>query len=84
MKKMETVLTERGQISIPAQVRKHMRLAPGTRLRWQELSDHECRLIVQRSAPGAGARAMLGYAKRFRKTRPTSEWLHELRAGEQP
>ena len=83
MKKLETVLTERGQISIPAQVRKHMRLAPGARLQWQELSEHECRLIVQRSEPGPGAHAMLGYARRFRKIRPTAEWMRELRAGEQ-
>jgi len=84
MKKMETVLTERGQTSIPAQLRKHMHLMPGAKLRWQELSEHECRLIVQQSTPGPGARTMLGYAKRFRKARTTREWMRELREGELP
>ena len=82
MKPLETVLTERGQTSIPAAVRKGMQLTPGTKLRWEELSKNECRLIVQRHAPGPGARAMLGYAQQFRKTRPTRDWLREWRAGE--
>jgi prevent-host-death family protein len=29
-----------------------------------------------------GARAMLGYAKKFRKARRTADWMKELRAGE--
>jgi prevent-host-death family protein len=32
--------------------------------------------------PPVGARAMLGYAKKFRKTRRTTDWMKELRAGE--
>jgi bifunctional DNA-binding transcriptional regulator/antitoxin component of YhaV-PrlF toxin-antitoxin module len=83
MNRMETMLTERGQTSIPAPVRKHMRLTPGVKLRWQELSEHECRVIVQCRERGPGARAMLGYAKSFRKSRPTREWMIELRGGEQ-
>jgi len=84
MKTMETLLTERGQTSIPAQVRRHMHLTPGTKLRWQEVSENECRLVVADSGRGSGARAMLGYAKQFREARPTSEWMHELRDGETP
>ena len=82
MKKLETVLTERGQTSIPAQVRKHMHLKPGTKLHWQEVSEHECRLVVQPEHPGPGAQAMLGYAKSFRKSRPTADWMHEIREGD--
>ena len=29
-----------------------------------------------------GASAMLGYAKKFRRTRRTADWMKELRAGE--
>jgi hypothetical protein len=29
-----------------------------------------------------GAKAMLGFAKRFRPTRSTQEWMDELREGE--
>jgi hypothetical protein len=61
-----------------------MHLKPGTKLRWQEVSEHECRLIVQRRPKGPGARAMLGYARRFRKTRPTEDWMREMRAGDRP
>lgn len=84
MNPLETMLTERGQTSIPAKVRRHMHLTSGTRLRWEELSGNECRVIVQRPQAGPGARAMLGYAASFRKTRSTREWLRELREGEQP
>jgi bifunctional DNA-binding transcriptional regulator/antitoxin component of YhaV-PrlF toxin-antitoxin module len=84
MKKLETMVTERGQVSVPAAIRKHLQLERGTRLRWQEVSDHECRVIVQRGKPGPGARAMRGFAKRFRKPRPTGEWMRELREGEIP
>jgi len=81
--KQETVLTERGQVSVPAQVRRHMHMKPGTRLLWQELSEHECRIIVQDEPSGPGARAMLGHAEHFRKARTTQEWMRELREGEQ-
>lgn len=83
MKTLETMLTERGQTSVPAQLRKRMHLTPGTKLCWEEISEHECRLIVKQKTPGPGARKMLGYAKRFRKTRPTHKWMQELREGEQ-
>lgn len=79
---METVLTERGQVSIPAQVRRHMHLRSGTKLRWQEISEHECRVVVAQEGCGAGARAMLGYARQARKTRSTEEWIRELREGD--
>jgi bifunctional DNA-binding transcriptional regulator/antitoxin component of YhaV-PrlF toxin-antitoxin module len=79
---METVLTERGQTSVPAQVRKRMRLSPGAKLRWQEISEGECRVTARRAEPGPGAVAMLGYAKQFRKTRLTREWMRELRRGD--
>ncbi len=82
MKKLETMLTERGQTSIPAQVRKEMRLKPGDRLRWQKISERECRLVVADEEPGPGAHAMLGYARRYRPTRPSTDWMRELREGE--
>ena len=82
VKSKVTTLTERGQVSVPAAVRKHLRLSPGTRLRWEELSEGECLVTVERAGPGAGARAMLGYAAEFRKPRRTAEWMRELRDGE--
>jgi len=84
MRTAETTITERGQISIPAEIRRKLSLKPGLKLLWSQVSDSECRIVVKgtKSKP-VGAVAMLGYARKFRKTRRTSEWLKELRAGEQ-
>ena len=78
---VSTVVTERGQTSIPAEVRKEMGLHPGVRLVWERLSDDELRVSVVREHD-ADPVAMLGFARRFRETRTTSEWMQELREGE--
>ncbi len=79
-----TVVTERGQVSIPAAIRKELDLKPGQPLIWEKLSDRECLVRVPRKKKPLGAKAMLGFAARFRgeKGRPTAEWMAELRAGE--
>ena len=77
-----TKVTERGQASIPAAVRKRLDLRTGTRLVWEAVSDHEVRVRVQVDAAVEGPRSMLGYAKSFRTTRPTAAWMKELREGE--
>ena len=83
MNKLVTTLTTRGQTSIPSRIRTDMHLTPGTKLRWQEVSEHECHVVVKNSHYGPGAKAMLGYAAEFRKPRPTQEWLKELRDGDE-
>ena len=79
-----TVVTERGQVSIPAAIRKELDLKPGQPLVWEKLSDRECLVRVPRKKKPLGAKAMLGFAARFRgeKGRPTAEWMADLRAGE--
>ena len=79
-----TVVTERGQISIPARIRKELRLKPGQQLVWEKISDRECLVKVPHRRQPLGARAMIGFAARFRgeKGRKTAEVLGELRAGE--
>jgi AbrB family looped-hinge helix DNA binding protein len=79
----ESTLTERGQVSIPASLRKAMNLRPGQRLKFTPVSDHEFRVVTQNDAP-PGPIAMLGYARRFREgpARRTSAWMRELREGE--
>jgi AbrB family looped-hinge helix DNA binding protein len=82
MKTLITTLTERGQVSVPADVRALMGLEPGARLEWEVISDHECRV---RRSPGrrpAGAQAMRGFARHFRAVRSTSSWMAELREGD--
>lgn len=64
-------------------VRETMHLHPGQKLRWQVVSGAECRVLLAEPGPVPGAAAMLGYAKQFRKTRRTADWMRELRNGEE-
>ncbi len=78
-----TKVTDRGQASIPARVRKQLGLRTGTRLVWEAVSDREVRVRVQPAGEAEGARAMLGFARTFRTTKRTAAWMKELREGEQ-
>jgi AbrB family looped-hinge helix DNA binding protein len=82
MKTLVTTVTERGQVSIPAEIREQLHIQPGQRLVWEKVSDSECRVRLRPGLPAPGAVAMLGYAKRFRKARRTREWIAELREGD--
>jgi bifunctional DNA-binding transcriptional regulator/antitoxin component of YhaV-PrlF toxin-antitoxin module len=82
MKSLVTTLTERGQASLPASLRRELGLKPGQRLRWQKLSSCEVRMLVESEQPAAGPKAMLGFAKTFRNSRRTADWMRDLRAGE--
>ena len=84
MDKYTTVVTERGQVSIPASIRKELGLKTGQPLVWEKISDRECLIKVPRKKKPVGAIAMLGFAARFRgeKGRTTAEVMAELREGE--
>ena len=78
-----TVITERGQVSIPAHLRKELALTRGRRLVWERIGERELRVVVLDEPAAAGAEAMRGFARRFRpKPRRTAEWLELLREGE--
>ena len=78
-----TVVTDRGQTSIPAEVRRALGLETGPRLRWERVSDREIRVIVMTASPPAGPMAMLGFARRFRpEPRSTEAWMRVLREGD--
>lgn len=77
----ESTLTERGQISLPAALRKAMRLRPGQRLRFEAVSDHEFRVFApQEKVPGP--LSVLGYGRKLGPPRRTKDWMKELREGE--
>jgi AbrB family looped-hinge helix DNA binding protein len=84
MRPMICTVTERGQVSIPAALRKAMGLKPGQKLVWEKISDHECRVRVSRRVRPPGPVAVLGMVKRDRRSGPktTDEWMALLRAGE--
>ena len=50
MDDMTTTLTERGQTSVPAAIRKQAGLAPGQALRWEFVSEHELRVFIPEDA----------------------------------
>jgi AbrB family looped-hinge helix DNA binding protein len=77
-----SVVTERGQVSIPAHLRKSLGLEKGRRLLWEKASEHEIRVVVLPEVEPRGAKAMRGFARRFRATRRTQDWMKELREGE--
>ncbi|HMO50420.1 MAG TPA: AbrB/MazE/SpoVT family DNA-binding domain-containing protein [Kiritimatiellia bacterium] len=77
-----TKITERGQASIPAEVRRLLGLRPGTKLLWEPVSENEVRVKVQGTGSVVGPMGVLGYAKTFRESRSTGEWMRELREGE--
>ena len=84
MDKLTTVVTERGQVSIPAAIRKELGLKTGQPLVWEKISDRECLVKVPRRKKPVGAIAMLGFAARLRgeKGRRTARVMAELRQGE--
>jgi len=83
MKTLTTCITERGQISIPSEIRTQLNWSPGKRLHWEVTAEDECKLCAPTPTKRVGAMAMRGFAATFRKTRTTAEWMKELREGEQ-
>lgn len=83
MSESTSTLTERGQVSLPASIRRQMGLRPGQRLHWERISEKEGRFVVEETAP-AGPLAVLGYGRRLRgdRGRRTADWMRELRAGD--
>jgi len=79
----DTVVTERGQVSVPASLRKAMGLHAGKKLHWEQVSDREIRVSLKEEQP-AGPLAVLGYARRLSTKAPrrTADWMREIREGE--
>ena len=86
MKGLLTTLTERGQVSMPASLRKQLRLKAGQPLMWEKISDDECRVRIVRHREAGSAKSMRGFIKRFQAgsklPATTSGWMKLLREGE--
>ncbi len=82
MRTLVTMVTARGQVSVPAEIRRKLGWAPGTRLCWELAEDQRCTVFVRKPAQPKGAQAMRGFAQTFRAPRRTEERLNELRSGE--
>ena len=82
---MKTTITERGQISIPAELRREMNLRPGQTVVWEQLSETECRLTISKApAIKPNPIAAIGFAQRHGMPHlRTEEWMTTLREGEE-
>jgi bifunctional DNA-binding transcriptional regulator/antitoxin component of YhaV-PrlF toxin-antitoxin module len=79
----DSLLTERGQVSVPASLRRAMGLVPGHRLHWEQISDREIRVSLCVEKP-TGPMSVLGYARQISDApaKRTDDWMRELREGE--
>jgi bifunctional DNA-binding transcriptional regulator/antitoxin component of YhaV-PrlF toxin-antitoxin module len=78
-----TKVSERGQTAIPARLRREHDVPAGTELVWEALSEDEWRVLIRRKPPARpDPLGMRGFARRFRATRTTADWMAELREGE--
>jgi bifunctional DNA-binding transcriptional regulator/antitoxin component of YhaV-PrlF toxin-antitoxin module len=79
-----TTVTDRGQTAIPARLRREHHVDAGTELIWEPVGPDEWRVRIERTPVRAvDPLAMLGFARTFRATRRTAEWMKELREGEE-
>ena len=82
MNAVVTTVTERGQVSIPASVRRRMGLRANAKVVWEVRNDGACEVRRVETPTAIGARAVLGWARRYRSLRRTEDWMRDLRAGE--
>ena len=72
---LKTKVSVRGQVALPAAVRRKLDIKVGDTLQWQFLSDGGVRMSLIQKPRAKDMRDMLGFANRFRKTRPSTDWL---------
>ena len=77
-----TVVTERGQTSIPAPLRRALKLARGDRLSWERISDTEIRLRLLKPKKKANPVAMIGYGSDLGITETSDAYMKRMREGE--
>jgi AbrB family looped-hinge helix DNA binding protein len=82
---VKTTITERGQVSIPAELRRDMHLTPGQTILWEKVSATECRLVIEpRAVIKPDPIGALNFAKEHGlPERRSDEALAELREGEE-
>ncbi|MEI6073801.1 MAG: sporulation regulator [Verrucomicrobiae bacterium] len=78
-----TSLTERGQVSVPSDIRRAAHLRPGQALRWKKVPEQEFRVYVTSEKEPEGIFAARGFANASNPARRSrNEIMAELRAGE--
>lgn len=76
---LQTKITGRGQTAIPVMIQQAIGAKPGNSLKWQIRENGECVVTVIDQLSEDSALSMLGFAKSFRETRTTAEWVEDLK-----
>jgi AbrB family looped-hinge helix DNA binding protein len=81
MAEIATTLTDRGQVSMPASIRRELGLRPGQMLLWKQISADEVRVKIPRRGRGP---SMRGFMKKLLPDGPlnTAGWMKILREAE--
>ena len=81
---MKATVTERGQVSIPAQLRREMQLDAGQTVLWEKVSATECWLLILSPELNLPSQiAALSFACQHGLEESSSDdYLRDLRAGE--
>ena len=74
-KTMVTKVSDRGQVSVPADVRAALGITPGVSIQWELVDDNSARVTAMVAHKNQGAQSLIGFAKRFRKLRRSDEWF---------
>ena len=83
---MVTILTERGQVSVPAKLRRELDMRPGRKLVWERVSQTECRVHIQPSTESRPDPIQaIGFGRRAFTKLPytsTQDYMDSIREGE--
>ena len=72
---LKAKVSVRGQVALPAEIRKRLDIKTGDCVQFQFLTDGGVRMsLAQKNEPGQ-IHDMLGFARKFRKVRPSTEWF---------
>ena len=71
-------ISVRGQVSVPVDICRALGVQPGDSLCWSINPENTMAQVTRiQPAPPDGAKAMLGFAKTFRKPLPSTTWYAE-------
>lgn len=80
----QSILTDRGQVRIPASIRRDMGLQPGQALIWRKISNDELCVRIGGRKTLRSAASVIGRVKKLHEERGwatrTDEWLKVLRS----
>ena len=74
-KKLHTKVSDRGQVSVPADIRAALGIEPGTVLEWELSTEGSARVSVARKRLARNAVSLVGFVRKYRKPRRTDEWF---------